>query len=88
MSKQTKYIGFFVTALLLTYVGSYIVLRCSAMRFAANRRVVHGEAVIKTWVYFGDGDNTATRAATATYVPLIRIEYAWKLHVLHFVIYG
>lgn len=74
MNNLVRHIAVCLAALLLVYVGSYIALRCSFMYFGANRRMVHGEVVIKTWVYFGDGDNLATKTASLAYLPLIRAE--------------
>lgn len=64
-------------ALLITYLGSYVVLRCTGMGFATSGHTVQGRAAITTHVVFGDGNNFGSRAATVVYFPLHRAESAW-----------
>ncbi len=67
----------FVLGAVAVYVASYVGLRCTVMRFGANRCEVSGREITSTHVYFGDGDNFPTRAARITYFPLHRAEHAW-----------
>ena len=66
-------------AVLTLYCGSYFVLRCTGMRFGASRHSVHGVIRTTTYVYFGNGDNSATRAARVIYFPMHTVEHAWLL---------
>lgn len=72
-----------LVGLLLAYICSYGVLRLSVMRFAASRRVVSGQTLVKTWVYFGDGDNFATHAASVAYLPMIGLEYRFSRVIVY-----
>ena len=83
MKFSVNHIAVLVLSVLFIYVGSYAILRLSVMHFAANRRVVAGQPIIKTWVYFGDGDNVATRAASALYLPMIHLEYHWSRVIIY-----
>jgi hypothetical protein len=65
-------------ALVVVYVCSYVTLRCTAMRWSVNRGGPNADT-INTMVYFGNGDNWATRAARCAYFPLHRAEYNWAL---------
>jgi len=75
MKNIGRHIALVVVGLVVLYVGSYVALRCSVMRLAASGREIHGKPYIKTWVYFGDGDNLATRMASSIYFPIVRLEF-------------
>jgi hypothetical protein len=83
MKKSVNYIAAILVGMLLVYVCSYAALRMSVMHFAANRRDVGGQPIIKTWVYFGDGDNFATHAASAAYLPMIHLEYHFSRVIVY-----
>jgi hypothetical protein len=61
--------------LITVYVGSYVVLRNANMRWATHS--ITGRGKIRTWVYFGDGDNFGSRLATIVYLPMHKAELAW-----------
>ena len=63
---------------MVLYVGSYAALRCSAMRWSAGRHGIYGKGIV-TRVYFGQGDNFATRVACVAYFPLHKSEHALRL---------
>jgi hypothetical protein len=78
MRSPEKWLGFLAIALAVVYVGSYVALRCTAMRWSVNRGGRNADR-INTYVYFGNGDNWPTRAARTAYYPLHRAEYHWAL---------
>ena len=83
MRLSGRHIAVALVGLLFAYICSYAVLRLSVMRFAANRRVVSGQPIVKTWVYFGDGDNFATHAASVAYLPMIGLEYHFSRVIVY-----
>ena len=81
--KVVSQVRLMLIALLAVYACSYVILRSTIMQFGANRQLVHGEVKIKTWVYFGGGDNLATRVASVAYFPMHRIEHACSRRVVY-----
>ena len=77
--KDFATVSIVVLSLLVAYIASYVALRCTTMHFGANRRMVNGVRIIRTYVYFGDGDNSCTRVARMVYFPLHKAEHTWKL---------
>ena len=83
MKDSEKSIALALIGLLIAYCGSYGILRATVMHFGANRQIVQGVVRIKTWVYFGSGDNWATRIASTVYFPIVRLEHACSRRVIY-----
>ena len=78
MRNRVKPLILLLIALVVVYVCSYATLRCTAMHWSVNRGGPNAD-IINTMVYFGNGDNWATRVAHRAYFPLHRAEYNWAL---------
>jgi hypothetical protein len=78
MRSRDRFLILLPITVAVVYVGSYVALRCTTMHWSVNRGGPNTD-IINTMVFFGNGDNWATRAARRAYFPLHRAEYNWVI---------